>query len=63
MSDMMDSPPDHDTVGDGFEKCQRCGKKPATDYHTCPYRSEINNDDETMCNCCEECQHECGMDI
>jgi len=43
------------------EPCQKCGKK-ACEPHECPYASEIN-DDHTPCNCCEECQHECMMEI
>ena len=29
----------------------------------CPYYEEINNDHENKCNCCEECQYQCTMDI
>lgn len=43
-------------------KCQKCGNK-AQPMHPCPYRSDIDGDNETMCNCCEECQHECAMDV
>ena len=42
--------------------CQRgCGNE-ATAPHTCPFASEIQ-DDETLCNCCPDCAHECAMDI
>ena len=40
-------------------KCQN----PATAPHTCPYQDEINGDDETLCTCCESCEHSCAMDI
>lgn len=31
--------------------------------HTCPYKEEINFDSESLCTCCEECTHQCTMDI
>lgn len=31
--------------------------------HICPYRDDVNGDSETLCNCCEDCTHECAMDI
>ena len=31
--------------------------------HTCPYAEEINGDEETLCNCCKECENECAMEI
>ena len=31
--------------------------------HTCPYKEEINGDYETLCDCDEEQQHQCAMDI
>ena len=34
----------------------------AQEDHECPYSSEINNDHST-CNCCEECEYQCSMDI
>lgn len=30
--------------------------------HDCPFRSEIYDDDTTLCTCCKACQHECAMD-
>lgn len=45
------------------ERCPRCHENPATDDHTCPYQSEINDDDETLCRCCEDCEYECAQDI
>lgn len=41
----------------------RCGKNEATDPHTCPYKSEINDDDETLCTCCADCTTECAYEI
>lgn len=41
--------------------CNKC-KKPGNPETTCPYSSEIHN--ETVeCGCCEDCRHECAMDI
>lgn len=31
--------------------------------HSCPYASEIHNNDEEYCTCCDECEHQCAMDI
>jgi hypothetical protein len=39
------------------------GKKPGTPDHSCPYAEEINDDHETLCNCCDACQQECADDI
>ena len=41
----------------------KCGKNPAEHPHTCPYQTDINDNYETLCNCCLECQCECAMDI
>ena len=45
------------------EMCERCGKNPATELHTCPFAEEINDDHESLCDCCEECEQECIWDI
>lgn len=45
-----------------YGKCDRCNRT-GLEPHTCPYTEEINEDYETMCNCCERCSHECAMDI
>ena len=39
------------------------GKGQAQEPHTCPYQSEINDDKTTLCTCCDDCAHECAMDI
>ena len=31
--------------------------------HTCPFSVEIHDDYDTLCNCCEECEYQCAMDI
>ncbi len=43
-------------------RCPRC-KKEGKEDHDCPYAVEINNDTETMCNCCDTCERECWRDI
>lgn len=37
------------------------GKNEAQPMHTCPYK-EIN-DDESLCNCCDQCTQECRWAI
>ena len=32
------------------------------DSHTCPYHTEIN-DDDSECNCCPYCEQQCADDI
>jgi hypothetical protein len=44
-------------------KCDRCGG-PGNPPHSCPFQEEINdNFDKNYCTCCDECTHECAMDI
>lgn len=44
--------------------CPSCGKNPAAiEPHTCPFAEDVEDDHETLCQCCEECTHECAMDI
>lgn len=38
------------------------GTNLATEPHTCPFAEEIRGSYE-LCNCCEECEHNCAMDI
>ena len=45
------------------DKCPKCKKNPATDSHICPYKQDINDDEETLCTCCDECRQECAWDI
>lgn len=39
------------------------GKNAATALHTCPYKEEVNNDSNSLCNCCAECRQECDWAI
>ena len=51
------------------ENCPKFGenwdghcKNAALPDHCCPYAQEIN-DDDSFCNCCEDCIEECKQDI
>ncbi len=44
------------------EQCESC-KNPSKEMHSCPYQEEINDDSESLCNCCDDCAHECAQDI
>ena len=39
-----------------------CTKPASDESHPCPYAQEIN-DDDSECNCCEDCESECADDI
>ena len=43
--------------------CKRCQHNDVREPHTCPYSVDIYDDFETLCTCCEECTHECSMDV
>lgn len=45
------------------EKCNRCKKNNGKELHSCPYKSDIDDNDKELCNCCEDCEEECAMDI
>ena len=40
-------------------KCGELGEE----NHPCPFAQDIHDDSETLCNCCENCNYECCMDI
>ena len=42
--------------------CHNCEKNLKQEEHPCPFASEIHND-ESPCECCEECENECAQDI
>lgn len=44
-------------------KCNSCGNAPAKKLHPCPFKVEVNDDDETLCDCCDDCMDECAGDI
>lgn len=33
------------------------------DEHTCPYREDVLDDHEALCNCCAFCEQQCCEDI
>lgn len=45
------------------EMCQSCHKVEASGLHSCPFSEEIHDNSTTLCNCCDDCTHECAMDI
>ena len=47
---------------DPDENLCKCGKE-VESSHLCPYKREIDNDEETTCNCCDDCTNECSNDI
>lgn len=30
--------------------------------HTCPFKTEVNEDFDSLCRCCESCEEQCRMD-
>ena len=40
----------------------KCGG-PVVALHACPYLSEVHNNEETLCDCCDECRRQCSDDI
>lgn len=40
-----------------------CENEAAPKMHPCPYNEDINDDDSPVCRCCDDCAHECAMDI
>jgi hypothetical protein len=44
------------------DKCDRCGLNDAMPLHECPKGAEVYDDHE-LCNCCEDCENNCRMDI
>lgn len=39
--------------------CDKCGENASNDKHTCPYKEDVFRNDESLCNCCDECTYEC----
>lgn len=46
----------------GEENGTKCDN-PAQAAHPCPFREDILGDEDTQCTCCDDCAHECAMDI
>lgn len=46
------------------DKCANGVCNNETDYlHACPFQSEINDDNDDYCSCCEECEASCSDEI
>jgi hypothetical protein len=45
------------------KECERCNKPVSGELHTCPFQEEINDDSESLCNCCGDCERECADDV
>ncbi len=45
--------------GGGYPFCTGEKQQP----HPCPYMEDINDDSETLCECCKICEGECAADI
>lgn len=45
--------------------CEKCNNHDeyTKNEHTCPYATEILDDYESLCNCCEQCLENCAMEI
>ena len=46
-----------------YGRCDTCHWQTAKPEHFCPQRNELDDDDETLCNCCDECKEECAGSI
>ncbi len=40
-----------------------CGRPESLDWHTCPYKVELNDNREALCRCCDHCTKECAYEI
>ena len=45
------------------EMCPTCEKNLATPPHACPYLEDVDNDPDTLCTCCSDCQGKCADEI
>jgi len=47
----------------GPNRCKKCGVGIAQPMHACPYKSDMDNDSTTKCNCCDDCQYNCAQEV
>lgn len=40
----------------------KCKHEPL-DLHVCPYAADVENDTESLCDCCEDCTDACAADV
>ena len=45
-----------------YHTCSSCGNE-GKPLHMCCYDSDIHNDHSDKCTCCNECEHNCAMEI
>ena len=45
------------------ENVCKCGAPGTPEDHTCPYDADINDDDDSECNCCKACTEDCAHDV
>jgi hypothetical protein len=65
MTDQYEPTPTCDPTGmcTGYQpSAAECSRVPA-DPHPCPFRSEIHDDNATMCRCCEAHTRECADEV
>jgi hypothetical protein len=43
--------------------CKKCGLEEKQEPHPCPYQEEMNDDRETLCTCCPDCEKNCRLSI
>lgn len=43
-------------------QCPKCTNE-SLSAHPCPYKSDMNGDYKTLCNCCSDCQEECNKSL
>jgi len=48
---------------ENMSKCPKCEKNESEDEHPCPYKIELFDDEESLCDCCMECRFNCAMDV
>ena len=54
----------YEPKGDSMEYIKNCEHSNDSDEsHICPYKAEIGDDTETLCNCCDDCRTDCAQDI
>lgn len=45
------------------EICSKCDKNEGMPLHTCPFLSDVHENNQFKCNCCDECRQNCVDDI
>ena len=57
--------PNSVTSGPGLAKMfgRNCNNEATREMHPCPYQEDIWDNHDDSCFCCEDCTHECAMDI